>query len=58
MRSKRELETEQIIDDFISYIRFGTDRKYNEVETYDAIEDMYELYQYYRSKEKRKSMRE
>lgn len=48
--SLRELETEQIIDDFISHIRFNTVRKYNDIETYDAIENLFELYQYYKMK--------
>ena len=43
-----ELETLSTIENFISYIKFGTDLKYNDVEIYDAIENLYELYNFHR----------
>ena len=57
--NKRELDTESIIENFISHQKFGTELKYNDLEISDAIEDLFELYQYYkvRCKDDRKSRR-
>lgn len=50
--NKRELETEVIIENFISHCRFGTKLMYNDLEIYDSIENLFELYQYYKMKGK------
>ena len=52
--NKRELETESIIENFISHQKFGTELKYNDLEISDAIEELFELYQYYKMKGKKK----
>lgn len=52
--NKRELDTESIIENFISHQKFGTELKYNYLEISDAIEDLFELYQYYKVKGKKK----
>lgn len=54
MINKRELDTESIIENFISHQKFGTELKYNDLEISDAIEDLFELYQYYKMKGKKK----
>ena len=46
--NKLELETLSVIENFISHIKFGTDLKYNDVEIYDAIENLYELYTFHK----------
>ncbi|MBR3209678.1 MAG: hypothetical protein IKF82_05360 [Bacilli bacterium] len=55
LNSQRELETESIISNFISHTRYDTELKYNYLEIYDAIEDMFELLQYYKMKGKIKN---
>lgn len=47
-RHQLELETLSTIENFISHIKFGTDLKYNDVEIYDAIENLYELYNFHK----------
>ena len=42
MMNKRELDTESIIENFISHQKFGTELKYNDLEISDAIEDLFE----------------
>ena len=53
--NKRELDTESIIENFISHQKFGTELKYNDLEISDAIVDLFELYQYYKMKGKKKN---
>ena len=50
VKNKRELDTESIINNFISHVRFDTKLLYNDFEIYEAIENMFELYQYYKMK--------
>lgn len=47
-RHQLELETLSTIENFISHIKFGTDLKYNDIEIYDAIENLYELYNFHK----------
>ena len=47
-RHQLELETLSTIENFISHIKFGTDLKYNDIEIYDAIENLYELYSFHK----------
>ena len=47
-RHQLELETLSVIENFISYIKFGTELHYNDVEIYDAIENLYDLYMFHK----------
>ena len=47
-RHQLELETLSVIENFISHVKFGTELHYNDVEIYDAIENLYDLYNYHK----------
>ena len=47
-RHQLELETLSVIENFISHVKFDTHLRYNDIEIYDAIENLYTLYNFHK----------